>query len=380
VLGTVNYRFGGKVYPADHTTPESVDLQRLFSEMLEAGVTDVVMEVSSHAISQGRIQGVHFDAVAFTNLSQDHLDYYPDLEDYFQAKKDLFTQYLPASSKPHKIAVLNFEDPRSESLFDKIAGDQIKKLRVGLTGPYEVSCKSFEISAEGIKAHVVHHQNDYQNSKSSASEDSLVIRSQLMGRHNLENILVAIGLTKGLGIPPEAISRGIQKMRSISGRLERVENDRGLHIFVDYAHTPDALARVGQSLKGLKQGVSSRLITVFGCGGDRDRSKRPLMGREAGLVSDIVILTSDNPRSEDPEAIIKDILPGLESIRFPKDRTLKIISREEALHKALEVAREGDFILIAGKGHENYQIIGKEKRPFSDQEILRRILTEGDLL
>ncbi len=357
VLGTINYRYGGKVRSSGTTTPESVDLQRFFAHMLEEGVTDVVMEVSSHALVMERIRGVHFDAAIFTNLSQDHLDFHKDLEDYFQSKLKLFTELLPDSRKKNRFAVLNMEDPRSEIIFQKVKG--LTKIRTGLTGPYEVSCQSFQLSEEGIQARV------------KIGAESVEIRSKLLGRFNLENILVVMAAAQSLGVPMEAIVRGLEKMTGVPGRLERIPNDRGIHLFVDYAHTPEALAGVGETLRKISRG---RIITVFGCGGDRDRSKRPLMGREAALFSDLVVVTSDNPRSEEPEAIIDEILPGLHEVGFPEEKIFRICSREEALSKAVKIARRGDLILVAGKGHEDYQIIGKKKTHFSDQEILRKLL------
>ena len=356
VLGTINYRFGGKTFPALNTTPESADLQELLSAMVRQGVTDLVMEVSSHALAMERVRGVHFDAALFTNLSQDHLDYHGNLEDYFRAKLKLFAEILPESAKREKFAVLNMEEERSETVLQQSSATRI---RTGLTGPYEVSCRSFQLSEEGIQALV------------TVGTEVLEVRSPLLGRFNLENILLAIGAAHALGVPKEAILTGLEKMQSVPGRLEKIPNRRGILVFVDYAHTPEALARVGENLRKLARG---RVITVFGCGGDRDRSKRPLMGREAALFSDLVIVTSDNPRTENPEAIIDEILPGLEEVGYPKNHLFRVTSREEALKKAVELAREGDLILAAGKGHEDYQIVGKKKFHFSDQEVLKRLL------
>jgi len=361
VLGTISYRYGGKLFEAPHTTPESVDLQRLLSDMRTAGVTDVVMEVSSHASAMERVRGIHFDAVGFTNLTQDHLDFHQDLEDYFAAKRKLFTDYLLESLKKDKAAVINSEDPHGEVLFRETPG---KKLRVGCKSQDEIRCVSSDLDENGIRCEIT----------LPGVAEPLAISSPLLGRHNLENILVAVGLSHALGVSPENIRKGIGELRSIPGRLERIENRKNLHVFVDYAHTPDAVARVCEALKPFAKKTGGRLITVFGCGGDRDRTKRPLMGREAGRFSDVVIVTSDNPRTEDPESILGDILPGLEAVPFPKDRLFRVVDRREALKKAVETARAGDFVLVAGKGHEDYQIIGKSKIHFSDQEILREFL------
>lgn len=356
VLGTINYRHSGRIFPSENTTPESADLQRLMAAMLREGVTDVLMEVSSHALAQGRIRGIQFDVGVFTNLSQDHLDYHEDMEDYFQAKLRFFAEYLPESRKKEPFVVLNMEDTRGEEI---ILMGTVRTIRAALTGPYEVRCQSFDLSSDGIHAEVLVGAEVYD------------VRSPLLGQFNLENILLAIGVAHGLGFSQEIILAGIKKLQLVPGRLERIPNDRGLHIFVDYAHTPEALARVGENLKRLSRG---RLITVFGCGGDRDRSKRPLMGREAGRFSDLVIVTSDNPRTEDPETIMDQIIPGLEEAGFPRERTYRISDRAEALRQAVSLARRDDLLLVAGKGHEDYQIIGKKKVHFSDQEILRELL------
>ena len=357
VIGTINARFGGKIFQADNTTPESVDLQALMAQMLESGVTDVIMEVSSHALSLERIYEIEFDAAIFTNLSQDHLDYHKTMEDYFGAKKRLFSEYLPQSGKKGKFAVINMEDGFGEKILSD-AG--VRCVRAGLTGPYEIFCSSFQLSENGIQAEI------------RIGSESLLIRSPLLGRFNLENILVAVGLAHGLKVSTEAIQKGIENLACVPGRFEKIPNDRGVFVFVDFAHTPEALARVGEHLRKLARG---RVITVFGCGGDRDRTKRPLMGREAGLFSDIVIVTSDNPRTEDPQSIINQITPGLEEIGFSQNKIMTIADREKALQKAVEMLQRGDLLLVAGKGHEDYQIVGKKKTHFSDQEILKKLLS-----
>lgn len=356
VIGTINYRYGRTQLEAKTTTPESIDLQRLCFEMQQAHVTDVVMEVSSHSLSQGRVEEIHFDGAAFTNLSWDHLDYHRDLEDYFSAKLRLFTDYLPRSAKREKFAVVNMEDPRSVPLLQHCP---VRKIRTGLHPPAEVRAASFQLSAEGIRATI------------SVEGHPIDIQSALLGRFNLENILVAIGLAYGAGLPGEPIVRGIEKLRSVPGRMERIANHRGIDVFVDYAHTPDALARVGTLLKSLARG---KMVTVFGCGGDRDRGKRAVMGQEATRFSDIVIVTSDNPRTEDPEKIIEEILVGLDKAGFPHRQRYQITDRSEAIHKAVELCQPGDLLWVAGKGHEDYQIIGTTKIHFSDQEILREFL------
>jgi UDP-N-acetylmuramoyl-L-alanyl-D-glutamate--2,6-diaminopimelate ligase len=328
--------------------------------MLEEGVSDVVMEVSSHALAMERVRGVHFDAAAFTNLTQDHLDYHADLDEYFEAKRTFFTRFLAASLKTRRAAVVNVDDPRGPKIARGLA-KTVERVTVSLEGPSDVFCRSRRLSEEGIEAEVV------------CGGEVLDVRSPLIGAHNLQNILVAVGVARALGVDDAAIVKGIARLECVPGRLERIPNGRGLNVFVDYAHTPDALGRVAATLKGFAEGKGARLITVFGCGGDRDRAKRPLMGREAGRFSDAVVVTSDNPRTEDPEAILDEILPGLADAGLSGDRVLRIADREKALRKAVAVARPGDFVLVAGKGHEDYQILGTKKVPFSDQEILRRL-------
>lgn len=352
VVGTVNRRYGGKTLPVANTTPESVDLQAFFQEVLQTGGTDVVMEVSSHALTQERVREVQFDVAAFTNLSQDHLDYHENMDDYFAAKQSLFTDFLMSSPKKGKGAVINGDDPRASELTQHYQGPLIK---TGLTAGCDLKPLDYELTEEGIRLEV------------KLAGPSVVITSPLIGKFNLENILLAVGIAAHLQVPAEAVVRGIAQLSGVPGRLERITNAKGIHVFVDYAHTPDALARVGVELKALTRG---RLITVFGCGGDRDRSKRPLMGQEAARFSDHIVVTSDNPRTEDPQKIIKEIQLGLKGFSGVE----VIVDRAQALQHAVELALPGDTLLVAGKGHEDYQIIGTKKIHFSDQEVLRKLL------
>ncbi len=362
VLGTINYRYGGKVFSSENTTPESVDLQKLFSEMLKEGVTDVVMEISSHSLLMERVRGIEFDVAAFTNLSQDHLDFHLDLKNYFEAKLKLFTDFLSESPKKERSAVINMEDSYSGDVLKK---NTVRSVRVGLTGPYEVSAQFFNFSTEGIEARIL------------IGSEVLTIRSPLLGLFNLENILVAVGIAYSLGIATETIRLGIEKVNCVPGRFEKIPNSRGLYVFVDYAHTPEALARVGECLRSFTK--EGRVITVFGCGGDRDRSKRPMMGREASKFSDVIVVTSDNPRTEDPSRIIEEIVAGFQDTPFPEENIFQVIERKEALRQAIKMAKSGDLVLVAGKGHEDYQILGSKKIHFSDQEILRELLKEKRL-
>lgn len=356
VLGTIQYRFGSHRLPAPTTTPDPLSLQRILAEMKKEGVGEVVMEVSSHALVQERVEEVHFDGVAFTNLSRDHLDYHRTLDDYFEAKKLLFTRLLPESLKEGKYSVINMQDPRGSALWSSVKG---RRIRVGFSAPCEVLARSFELTPKGIFAEIDLEGNFFK------------IESRLLGAFNLENSLVAIGLAHGAGISREAIVAGIRKLEKVPGRLESIPNKRSVHVYVDYAHTPQALANVGAAVRKICPG---RLITLFGCGGDRDRGKRPEMGREASRFSDLLVVTSDNPRTEEPEKILDEILVGLREEGFPSSRLHRVTDRREALKLAVSLLAPGDTLLVAGKGHEDYQILGTEKIHFSDQEILGELL------
>lgn len=375
VIGTINYRYRQKVLPASNTTPESLDLQRILREMLEEGVSHVVMEVSSHGLDLGRILGCEFDGAVFTNFTSDHLDYHQTLERYFESKRKLFSQYLMNSQKKGRFAVTNGDDPRGEDIVREI---DLPILRYGLESTCDVSAKEIRLSFEGISCQI------------NTPKGGFSIRSKLTGRFNLYNILAAVATGVGLGLSPEVLKAGVERIEGVSGRFEKVENQKGIYVIVDYAHTHDALERV---LFGLKDMLTSsqnkgKIITVFGCGGDRDRTKRPRMGEVAARYSDLVVLTSDNPRTEDPLLIIEEVEQGfhlhsleewhpdrMETWRIRKGY-LKIPDRREAIRRAIRIALPGDIVLIAGKGHEDYQIIGKKKIPFDDRIEAKRALEE----
>jgi len=352
VIGTINYRYAGKVLPAPNTTPESLDLQRLLKEMVDSGVNAVVMEVSSHALSQDRVAGLIFDAGVFTNLTQDHLDYHGTMEAYFEAKARLFTDFIDEG----RAAVINMDDPKGEDLskraVGRVMGYGVKGIGIGIGIGRETNMypKDIKLGVEGIEGTLVTPSGDIK------------VKSSLVGEFNLYNILAAVGAGVGLGLSVEAIEKGISDLKNVPGRLERVDSGQPFTILVDYAHTPDALERVLATLREL---TDKRIITVFGCGGDRDRGKRPIMGRIATEYSDVVIVTSDNPRTEDPMGIIEDIKAGITGVRVIPDR-------REAIREAIREANEGDVVLLAGKGHEDYQIIGKEKIHFDDREEARK--------
>jgi UDP-N-acetylmuramoyl-L-alanyl-D-glutamate--2,6-diaminopimelate ligase len=356
VLGTVNVRYRDKVLDASHTTPGPVELQALLAQMKDAGCTAVVMEVSSHALKQRRTAFIVFDAVVFTNLSPEHLDYHPDMEDYYQSKKLLFTEAVDASVGKNTFAAVNEDDAYGIRLVAEIRnlGPNRRVKTFGLIESADFSGSMLEVGLSGVSGVV----------------DGINIQSLLPGRFNASNILAAFAVGRGLGVDDKSILRGISTLQSVSGRLERVPNECGIHVLVDYAHKPDALEKVLKALAVVREG--HRLITVFGCGGDRDRTKRPVMGRLAVELSDLVFITSDNPRTESPEAIVHEILNGVagfSNYRVEPDR-------RKAIHSAIRAARPGDLVLIAGKGHEDYQIISDPAQPggirkihFDDREV-----------
>lgn len=363
VIGTINYRVGGEVLRTGLTTPFPHELQEVMAEAASRGVTHVLMEVSSHSASQGRIAGVRFDIGIFINLSRDHLDFHGDMESYFDAKAAFFREYLPAGGKRTEI-VINADDPYGARLSREFPG----ALTYGFVRDRDVHPSGVEMSWEGTRLSL------------RTPRGELDLRTRLIGSYNVSNILAAVGAAGLLGIPPEAIQAGVERLPSIPGRMEEIPNRRGLHIYVDYAHTPEGLEVALSTLEGLGSG---RLIAVFGCGGNRDRGKRPEMGRIAALRSDIVVVTSDNPRNEEPDAIIADILPGLRAegyLEAPGEGAWEdgffVVSpdRKAAIATALSLARPGDTVAIAGKGHENVQTIGDRSLPFDDREIVRGLL------
>ncbi|MBI2609368.1 MAG: UDP-N-acetylmuramoyl-L-alanyl-D-glutamate--2,6-diaminopimelate ligase [Deltaproteobacteria bacterium] len=356
VIGTVNYRFQEKTWNATHTTPQSLDLQRLLSQFVEMGATHIIMEVSSHALSQRRVEGVHFDVAVFTNLTRDHLDYHKTFEEYYVAKKSFFTDYLKNSKKKNKASIINGDDSYGQKLLLSLDGRG--------QGEGEVSLLSFGLHSEKalFQAHI-REMNVYGTKAFIKTPRwSAEIKTNLVGEHNLSNIVAALCAASHLKISQEKILRGIENLKNIPGRLEKVEAQDGPQVFVDYAHTDDALKNVLKALHDLKP--QGKIITVFGCGGDRDKTKRPLMGKVAQENSDVIFVTSDNPRTEDPLSIIEDIKKGLtlnSSVMIEADRT-------QAIYKAISLAKKEDVVLIAGKGHEDYQILGTQKIHFDDRE------------
>ncbi|MEO5970204.1 MAG: UDP-N-acetylmuramoyl-L-alanyl-D-glutamate--2,6-diaminopimelate ligase [Bdellovibrionia bacterium] len=339
MIGTISFRFGAKVFPSTHTTPGPVELQRLLFQMKEEGCTAVVMEVSSHALKQKRVNSISFDGMIFTNLSPEHLDFHPDMEDYFQAKALLFSEVAKFSLGQGKVpvAAINEDDEYGRRLLTSVTLNS-QGFHVG---------QNFRITPGGITGTI----------------NGITIQSPMTGHFNCSNIAGAVSLAQSLGITSQVIENGVRNLSGVPGRLEGVLNDFGIHVWVDYAHKPDALEKVLKTLGALRQG--SRLITVFGCGGDRDRKKRPLMGKIAVESSDLVFITSDNPRTEDPSAIIDEILGGTAG----HTNFVIEVDRKQAIFKAIQNAQSGDLVLIAGKGHEDYQILGTKKIHFDDREV-----------
>ena len=362
VLGTISYRFAGVAEAAPLTTPPALEIFARLAAMRAAGATHIAMEVSSHALAQDRADGIPWDAAIFTNLGRDHLDFHRDPDDYLRAKARLFAA-LDASPKARRVAVLNAADARVGGLKATIASPVVT---FGAGG--DVRAEAVEMTLAGTHATLV------------AGAACVAIRTRLVGSGHLENVLAAAATAHALGTPLATIAQALAEFPGVPGRLEPVEAGQDFTVLVDYAHTPDALAGVLGSLRAL---VPARLICVFGCGGDRDRGKRPLMAEAVGRHVDLAILTSDNPRTEDPTRILDDAEPGLERAGLPllsnlaRPRRGYVVQsdRGQAIASALTSAHPGDCVVIAGKGHEDYQIIGTEKRPFDDRATARRVLS-----
>ncbi|MDY7228666.1 UDP-N-acetylmuramoyl-L-alanyl-D-glutamate--2,6-diaminopimelate ligase [Hyalangium rubrum] len=368
VIGTLGYKVAGRTVELANTTPDALELHRILREMVDSGVETVVMEVSSHALVQERVHGLTFKAAAFTNLSRDHLDYHKDIEEYFQAKRRLFGEHL----SPTGVAVVNGDDTYAARIYNELRGQKRMAWKFSRLGAGEISATDVSYSLQGIKATL----------KTPAGD--IPVKSRLVGPHNLENILAAAGVALGAGIARRDVQTGIERMGKVAGRMERVENympGPAPAVLVDYAHTDDALKRALEASRSLAKG---RVIVVFGCGGDRDKGKRPLMGTAAAEGADLVVVTSDNPRTEDPEEIISQVTPGLEKgglrrISAGKAKSgekgyLVDADRRAAIESAIGLATADDVVLIAGKGHETYQIIGSEKRQFDDREAATKAL------
>lgn len=349
LIGSIEYRIDGERFEAERTTPESLDLQQILAAMVSAGVEVAVMEVSSHALAMGRVDGCSFAARLFTNLSQDHLDYHADLEDYFQAKARLFTD----PSFGFGPTVVNLDDEYGRRLLADVGGHSYGRDR---QADYRIS-------------HVA-YRDDRMNYKIEGNHGALEITSSLLGDFNVSNGAGAAALAFELGVGAADIAAGIGALQKVPGRFEAVNCDQDFHVLIDYAHTPDGLEKVLTAARDLASG--HRLIAVFGCGGDRDTGKRPLMGQIGASLSDVAIVTSDNPRSEIPRAIIDDVLTGIAAA--DRSHTKVKVEREAAIDYAIAQAHTGDVVIIAGKGHENYQLVKDQVLPFDDRTVAEKAL------
>ena len=352
LLGTVENRIAGRPKNATLTTPESLDLQALLKEMVDEGVTHATLEASSHALVQERLRGLRFRAAVFTNLTRDHLDFHGGFEPYFEAKQLLFTHYL----HPEGQAVVNLDDEHGARLALSLHGPRCRTF--GFSPGAHYRPEELEVSFEGVRF------------LCTTPEGPVRVHSPLVGRFNVSNLLGAIGALLALRLSPAEAAHGISSLEGVPGRMERVEAGQPFPVIVDYAHTDDALRNLLDTLRSLEP---RRIITVFGCGGDRDRSKRPLMGSVAAQRSDLVIATSDNPRSEPPHGILDEIAQGFKNHTTPFKL---IVDRREAIEAALRAAAPGDLVVIAGKGHEGIQVVRDKKLPFDDRQTVREILKD----
>ncbi len=367
LIGTLEFRFGGQRRRSINTTPESLDLQMALRDMRNRGADAVVMEVSSHGLALGRVDGCRFRVGAFTNLTQDHLDFHGTMAAYRDAKALLFTRYLAKDG----CAVVNIDDPAGPELARAAGQAGARVIRISRTADADVRLETADVRMDGTLARV------------ALVGTSLELAIPLLGDFNVENVLIACGVATALGVAPEGIAAGIAACPQVPGRVERIGAADGSQptVLIDYAHTPDAVDKLLRTLRPLTRG---RLVTVFGCGGDRDRAKRPLMAEAVARWSDLAVATSDNPRSEDPHAILADIERGLGKLQRVEPGALASAShayamqpdRRAAIGLAIDVARGDDTVVLAGKGHEDYQIIGRERLPFSDGDEARRALTK----
>lgn len=348
LIGTITNMVGDRKIPSKHTTPESLDLQGLLRDMADEEVDTIVMEVSSHSLSLGRVEGLIFDMGVFTNLSQDHLDFHANMEEYRDAKVKLFTQ--------SKIAIINADDKDGRWIGERVT---TKLYTYGICRDADIYARDLEISHSGVSFNL------------HTPKGNISINLGIPGIFSIYNALAAASVCYALGISLSFISQGLGEVKGVSGRFELLDTKTDYSVILDYAHTPDGLENILKTAKGFAEG---RLITLFGCGGDRDHSKRPIMGQIAGKYSDLCIITSDNPRSEEPMKIIMDIIPGVENTDCP----YRIIeNRREAIEYALSCAKKGDVVILAGKGHETYQILKDETIDFDDKEIVSEILGGG---
>ncbi len=377
LMGTVERRIGGQVFPAGRTTPEAVDIQRDLAHMVAAGDKAAVMEISSHALDLGRAKGIDFQVVAFTNLTQDHLDYHRSLEDYFAAKTRLFvdTEFAPDRT----MAVINVDDPYGRRLAEQCARERVLSFstRPATTAraPAALEWSDYSMDIGGTRGTLVLRGNALErvrrqedtDTPGAGAETRFGIDTRLVGAFNVANVLTAVGIGLALGLDLRAMLAALVDFKGVPGRMESVDIGQDFAVLVDYAHTPASVANVLETAREITRG---RLIAVLGCGGDRDKTKRPLMGGEAEKAADLVVITSDNPRTEDPLAIIADITAGLNR----PERAVIQPDRRQAIGAALRAARTGDVVVILGKGHESGQEFANETVPFDDRQVAREAL------
>jgi UDP-N-acetylmuramoyl-L-alanyl-D-glutamate--2,6-diaminopimelate ligase len=352
LFGTIAYETPAGKYPAPNTTPESVDLQGFLAEIRDAGGKFAVLEASSHSLTMDRLWGLHFSAAVFTNLTREHLDYHKTFEDYFAAKKTLFAG---TGAGAPDTAIINMDDDYGK----KLLGLATKTISYGLESGADITTKKFQLSFNGLSF------------TAQTPNGKIQITSSLVGRINVYNILAAIGAAQALGLSNEVVEAGIRNLESVSGRFQRIDQGQPYLVIVDYAHTDDALESLIRTARELNP--KGRIITLFGCGGSKDRTKRPVMGEVTGRLSDLTILSSDNPRQEDPLKIISDIIVGVQKT---SGKYVIEPDREKAIGLAMDEARAGDIVLLAGKGHENYQILADRTLDFDDRDMARRALIQ----
>lgn len=357
LVGTIEYHVAQEIRPSPHTTPESRDLFQLFAEGAAAGATEAVMEVSSHALDQGRVWGLHWDTAVFTNLTQDHLDYHGTMEAYFEAKAKMFTG---EGTAPPRVAAIHAADDYGQRLIPLALAAGCEVLEFGLDRG-DLRATNVRLAANGTRFQMVTPKGEVD------------VHTHLPGPVNVLNLLAASAAAMGRGLTLEEIARGVETIACVPGRFQAVDCGQPFTVAIDYAHTDDALANVTRLARQLAGPRHGRILTVFGCGGDRDRSKRPRMGLAAGKGSDFVVATSDNPRSEDPDAILAEILPGLQAsgVKFRVEA-----DRARAIRMAIAEARDNDVVIIAGKGHEKVQVLRGRTIPFDDAEEARKALLE----
>ena len=366
LIGTIQILIGDESFPVRNTTPNVIDLQKILTEMLDKKVDVVVMEVSSHALAEHRVAGVEFDTAVFTNLTQDHLDFHGTLENYLRAKTKLFDMVSRRGRKQNKTAVVNVDDTASEEILRHCL---CKKISYGLKSAADLRGTEINLRADGMEMRLGTRNKEQGTSSFLVSNSSFLINLHVTGLFNAYNVLAAAGAATAENIRADVIKHALENFKSVPGRFERIFSDAPFQVIVDYAHTPDGVKNVLQTAAQIATG---KIITVFGCGGDRDNSKRPIMGKLAAEFSDVVIATSDNPRTEDPEKILDEIEVGLGDKAHER-----IVDRRAAIFRAIELAEAGDIVLILGKGHETYQILNTGTIHFDDREVATEAIKLG---